>query len=100
MGSDLPNNIKEGLVSNPLTSISHQWAMCQVIVIFCYLPNKVNYFFCELCRNSFDVLVTQPLRKFSSMAYLQISVKNTEERHTLMLKGMIIWCMHISIRYI
>lgn len=28
--------------------------------------------------------MTQPLRKFSSM---QISVKNNEERHTLMLKG-------------
>jgi len=71
--------------------------MCQIIVIFYYLPKKVNQFFRELCRNSFDALVTQPLRKFSSVTYLQVSVKDTEERHALMLKGVIICCMHISI---
>lgn len=80
--------------------ITHQRAMYQIIVVFCYLPGKVNWFFCELCSNSFDVLVTQPLRKFSSMAYLQIGVKNTEEGHTLMLKGTIICCMRTTIWYI
>lgn len=83
-----------------IESVSQKRTTYQIIVIFCYLLSKVNLFFCELHSNLLCVLVTQILRKISSNAHLQIFVKNTEERHTLMAKGTIICCMHATTCYI
>lgn len=95
-----PRAVRKACFLILLLSVSQKRTTYQIIVIFCYLLNKVNLFFCELHSNLLCVLVTQILRKISSNAHLQIFVKNTEERHTLMAKGTIIFCMHATTCYI
>lgn len=68
-----PSSVKKGLFWFLILwqGISHQRTMCQIIVA---IKATCPTFFCELCSNSFDVLVTQLLRRVSSMTYLQVSV--------------------------